>query len=853
MSSSFELNIKNNTIFDDFLNEQPEPISKKKQKTYKELKKYAMNCIHKRYGAKGKLKYTFYGQIMESLIFNKNTHLVSTFKDYMIWDYVEEFLKRYYRNKESEERVPKFATFYKNYLKFFCIPTFKDIYSNEMIHNYSEKKAELFYNENYRSAKEKNSVQEDYGVLEESESDDDDSDNKSSNLNFNIEKTIFNETVKKKIEKYSPINTSMVLPESETKLKSDDSGLLVTSSNESSLVNIMKGMVAPPPPPPQTKTKNNEAKNEKKKNNIKKNNNNQNNNTNDNNNNNNNNNKGESSSSYRMTQKNLMSSTLNKFSKTIETLLNSHMRNRNLFHYSDYTKMVQKNNRVSSKDNTNANSNNCIIRNRIGNSHKPINKNKIMSYIGIYKKKTIPKSRSENKSPEEIIKSQTQINNHINGSTKSNYNINNLKNNINMNQLGYNNNLSCRAKNMTSINNYNLYYKQSIQKSRNMHQSTSINSNTYSRYSFDKVNIKKKININLIKNSNIEYFLNQLKIHPFCTLKKNSTKRIIHPNSKSNNKKKDKKSSKKSNILSTNITTNNNYNQGNSDYDKISTKNRDLKGNFNNNQERPNSYKHKFQNSSSAFEFLKKKSHYIKNMKTKSTHSKDNKVTKNSGRNFSYNERHKSYGEEKKNTHNNFKNKHMINNKFNFDGIFNNSIKGIGNANQRKIKSINNNGTKHIHNVNININNQINIQSKQFHEIFAFSDLIKKNTKKKNNIKNIFNLAKNSKKNNYVSRNKNQSLDFNAYSNNPTNNANSIGSNKMNSISDIQNGNTNNIYKTQYKVKLGANVTNLYKNKNNNNNNNNNKKIKLTNNALFRSMKTINNNNNDINKGRNKV
>ena len=707
---------------------------------------------------------------------------------------------------------------------------------------YSEKKAELFYNENYKSAKNKNSVQEDYGVLEESESDDDDSD-KSSNLNFNIEKTIFNETVKKKIEKYSPINTSMVLPESETKLKSDDSGLLVTSSNESSLVNIMKGMVAPPHPP-RVKTKNNETKNSKKKNDNK-NNNNKNNNTNDNNN--NNNNKGESSSSYRMTQKNLMSSTLNKFSKTLETILNSQMRNKNLFHYSDYSKMVQKNNKVNSKDNTNTNSNICIIRNRIGNSHRIINKNKIMSYIGIYKKKTIPKSRSENKSPEEIIKSQTQINNYINGSIKSNYNINNLKNNINMNQFGYNNNLSCRAKNMTSINNYNLNYKQSIQKSRNIHQSTSINSNTYSKYSFDKVNIKKKININLIKNNNIEYILNQLKIHPFCTLKKNSNKRIIQHNSKSNNNKKDKKSSKKSNILSTNTTSNNNCNHGNSEYDRNSTKNRDLKGNFNNNQDRPNSYKHKFQNSSSAFEFLKKTSHYIKNMKTKSTHSKDNKATKSSGRNFSYHERHKSYGEEKKNTHNNFKNKKLINNKYNFDGIFNNSIKGNGNNNQKKIKNINSNGTKHIHNVNININNQINIQSKQFHEIFAFSDLIKKNTKKKNNIKNIFNLAKNSKKNNYVSRNKNQSLDFNAYSNNPTNNANSIGSNKMNSISDIQNGNNNNIYRTQYKGKLGSNLTNLSKN------NNNNKKIKLANNALFRSMKTINNNNNEINKVRNKV
>ena len=57
-----------------------------------------------------------------------------------------------------------------------------------------------------------------------------------------IEKTIFNETVKKYIEKYSPINTSMVLPESETKLKSDESGLLTSLDNQSSLMNILKNM-----------------------------------------------------------------------------------------------------------------------------------------------------------------------------------------------------------------------------------------------------------------------------------------------------------------------------------------------------------------------------------------------------------------------------------------------------------------------------------------------------------------------------------------------------------------------------------------------------------------------------------
>ena len=813
MSSSFELNIKKNIFFDEGSIEKPEPITKKKQKTFKELKKVALNQIHKRYGPKAKLKYSYKGLIMENLIFNKNTHLVSVFKDYMIWDYIEEFLKRFYKGEESNERVPKFASFYKNYLKFFCVPTFKDIFCNEMIHNYSEKKAELFYNENYKSKKEKNSFQEDYGVLEESESDEE---SETSNANNNIEKTIFNETVKKKIEKYSPINTSMALPESDTKLKPDDSGLLITSSNETSLVNIMKGMTSPLPKGiPKSKKSENTAKEKENKNNNSK----------------NKAHKTENSNSYRMNQRNLIHSSLNKFnSKTLETLLNSQMKNRNnrnknIIHYNNYSKLAQRNhtNRVNSKDNNHANSNNMLVKNNLQN--KNMNKNKIMSYIGIYKKKSVPKSRNEDKSPEEIIKSQTQINNYINGSINSNNNLNNnnnnnidnLKNNkinLNINQLGTT--LSTRTKNITSINNYNLNYKQSIQKGRNQQQSISINSNTYSKYSFDRINnVKKKIN--LFKNNNIEYILNQLKFRPFCTLKKNSKRKVAQSNS-NRNKKEEKRSTKKT----TELNINNNK-------ERNSAKIRSINGRNNNNDISPNNKKAKFQNSPSALDFLKKTSEYIRNMNGKGSYNKDIKITKKSERNCSYNEWQKSYAEDKINNNNKNKNVNIINNKIPFEGILSNA------NNNKKSRTLNNNGSKHIHNVNININNQINIGGKQFHELFSFSDLVKKNSVN-TNIKNLFSLTRNKdKKPNYISRNKNQSLDFNSYTNNQMN---SVGSNKMNSIGEAHN---NNIYKTQYKINIRKfNGSNNIKNKNGN------KKIRLTNNALFRSMRIINNNNNYI-------
>jgi len=39
--------------------------------------------------------YTFAANTLENLIYNKNCHVVSVFKESMIMDYLEEFLKRY--------------------------------------------------------------------------------------------------------------------------------------------------------------------------------------------------------------------------------------------------------------------------------------------------------------------------------------------------------------------------------------------------------------------------------------------------------------------------------------------------------------------------------------------------------------------------------------------------------------------------------------------------------------------------------------------------------------------------------------------------------------------------------------
>ena len=56
---------------------------------------------------------------IESLIFNLPCHLVSVFKDWLIYDETCELLKRSYSLAESKRRLPKITGFYESYNQLF--------------------------------------------------------------------------------------------------------------------------------------------------------------------------------------------------------------------------------------------------------------------------------------------------------------------------------------------------------------------------------------------------------------------------------------------------------------------------------------------------------------------------------------------------------------------------------------------------------------------------------------------------------------------------------------------------------------------------------------------------------------
>ena len=84
------------------------------------------------------------------LIKKKSCHLLAYLNELSITTgTLRDYLKRYYNYKEIKERIPKYVSYYKNYLAFFCRPFFVNYGLNKKMVKHMEKVAQVFYNENY--------------------------------------------------------------------------------------------------------------------------------------------------------------------------------------------------------------------------------------------------------------------------------------------------------------------------------------------------------------------------------------------------------------------------------------------------------------------------------------------------------------------------------------------------------------------------------------------------------------------------------------------------------------------------------------------------------------------------------
>jgi hypothetical protein len=117
---------------------------------------------------------------LNNLIKRKKCHYVADFNERILsMSQLRDFLKRYYTIEETKERIPKYVSYYKNYLTFFCRPIFVSYITNKKMVRHMEKVAQVFYNENY---------------AEEEKDDKEKSKKKEKNI------VIFNKKIKKEIE-----------------------------------------------------------------------------------------------------------------------------------------------------------------------------------------------------------------------------------------------------------------------------------------------------------------------------------------------------------------------------------------------------------------------------------------------------------------------------------------------------------------------------------------------------------------------------------------------------------------------------------------------------------------------------
>ena len=147
---------------------------------YKNLLFFSQKILEAKYSITPEL---YNSILLNNLIVKKRTHYLAYINEIAInTNILNEQLKRYYTYEESKTRVPKYVSYYQNYIKFFCKPIFTDYFMNRKMVKHMEKVAQIFYNENYADEESNGS-----------------SENKKQKNNFKI----FSKTINNEIDNYA--------------------------------------------------------------------------------------------------------------------------------------------------------------------------------------------------------------------------------------------------------------------------------------------------------------------------------------------------------------------------------------------------------------------------------------------------------------------------------------------------------------------------------------------------------------------------------------------------------------------------------------------------------------------------
>ena len=148
-----------------------------------------LNLLYSKYGD---IEEDFQMLYINQLVYDKSSRYNIFFKEYQFLSSNEEYLKRFYQRYETKPRIPKLSEYYKNYHLFFCRPNFRDYIISDLMENYGDDKAEVFYKNNFDNSSSNNEEKE--------KSDKHDSESLSSLDNITDNKIIFTKKAKKMID-----------------------------------------------------------------------------------------------------------------------------------------------------------------------------------------------------------------------------------------------------------------------------------------------------------------------------------------------------------------------------------------------------------------------------------------------------------------------------------------------------------------------------------------------------------------------------------------------------------------------------------------------------------------------------
>jgi len=176
--------------------------NKRKKNTVLAFNKYIIHKNISKYNSSPIIKNIM---IINNIIESKENHCIAIFKDHLINDSIMEFFHRFYAMKECTERIGKLYSYYKNYLLYFCKPTFSNFEINSLIQDYGQNKAEEYYAKKYNKMENKKNENE----------------KENSSKNAELLKSIFTNSIKKEIENIQYDNLCIIKSNSCNKIKNN--------------------------------------------------------------------------------------------------------------------------------------------------------------------------------------------------------------------------------------------------------------------------------------------------------------------------------------------------------------------------------------------------------------------------------------------------------------------------------------------------------------------------------------------------------------------------------------------------------------------------------------------------------